>query len=393
MRILITSIVDLKKTAHNRLHQFIYHLSRNHEVTVLSINDWWKAEQTDVRLYTEGLGDIWHKVNIEYFTQREISPVYQELASVTTLGKILAKIRYQQFDMHLNYNSLISGYFVARRLKSAGIKTIYDVADDLPAMIRSSPQMLAPLRPVGEILGKAAFRGNVAIAQRITITTELLRNYFAIPPSKTVVIPNGVDVGLFHNHPSPQLKKKLGLAQAFTLGYVGVLREWVDLEPAFALARSFDSGKPEVKVLVVGAEGGLNGNKALAQRYGIRDKVIFVGTIPYAQIPEYISCMDVCLVPFKNSSISQNALPLKLFEYMACEKPVISTRLEGVMEAVGDRVLYASKGEELKARVKELYENINLRRKLGGEGCHFVKQNYSWSVICSKLEEVLLQAS
>ena len=46
MKILITSVVDLKKTAHNRLHQFVKYLNRNHEVVVLSINDWWKADQT-----------------------------------------------------------------------------------------------------------------------------------------------------------------------------------------------------------------------------------------------------------------------------------------------------------------------------------------------------------
>jgi len=45
VKILVSSIVDLSKTSHNRLHQFIRHLSRNHSITVLSINDWWKNSQ------------------------------------------------------------------------------------------------------------------------------------------------------------------------------------------------------------------------------------------------------------------------------------------------------------------------------------------------------------
>ena len=56
MKILVTSIVDLKKTAHNRLHQFVRYLAQNHEVTVLSINDWWKANQTNAELLTLKVG-------------------------------------------------------------------------------------------------------------------------------------------------------------------------------------------------------------------------------------------------------------------------------------------------------------------------------------------------
>ena len=360
---------------------------------MLSINDWWKAEQTDVTLYIQGFEEILHNVNIEYFVQRQISPIYQELASITTLGKILGEIHYQQFDVHLNYNSLISGYFVARKMKSAGIKTIYDIADDLPAMIRASPQVPALLRPVAESLGKIAFRKNVGIAERVTIITERLRDSFTISPSKTVVIPNGVDIQLFGNHASPELRKKLGLDQAFTLGYVGVLREWVDLEPVFSVVKGFESEEPNIKVLIVGEEGGVNKNKALAQWYGISDRVIFAGTVPYVQVPEYVSCMDVCLIPFKNNALSQNALPLKLFEYMACEKPVVSTRLKGVMEAVQDRVLYASNREGLKEKITQLYKNDKLRTKMGLEGREFVKDNYSWPRIYLKLEDVLSEVA
>jgi hypothetical protein len=48
MDILVTSIVDLNKSAHNsRLHQFLKVLSDKHEILVLSINDWWKAKWDD----------------------------------------------------------------------------------------------------------------------------------------------------------------------------------------------------------------------------------------------------------------------------------------------------------------------------------------------------------
>ncbi len=57
MNILITSIVDLKKSQHNRPHQLVKHLSKKHDITVLSINDWWKGgqEEMDIRFRNKGL--------------------------------------------------------------------------------------------------------------------------------------------------------------------------------------------------------------------------------------------------------------------------------------------------------------------------------------------------
>lgn len=132
MRILITSIVDLRKTSHNRLHQFIRHLAKNHSVTVLSINDWWKSGQTDVGQYQLGVENMLKNVAIRYFTNRKFNPYLQEVFSVVTLGKVLKEIGYINFGVHLNYNTLISGYYVARKLRTAGINTVYDIADDLP---------------------------------------------------------------------------------------------------------------------------------------------------------------------------------------------------------------------------------------------------------------------
>ena len=393
MKILITSVVDPQKTAHNRLHEFIKYLVQNHEVTVLSVNDWWKAGKTNAGLYTQGVKDMLSGINLKYFTQSRINPVYQELISVATLGKILEGIQYRRFNVHLNYNSLVSGYFVAKKMGAAGIKTVYDIADDLQAMIRSSPQIPTPLRPIAALAAKVALKKNISVAERVTTIGESLRDLLGNHFEKTIVISNGVDTELFHRRPSTQVRNKLGLNDAVVLGYVGVLREWVDLEPIFSAVKELEHEGCNLRVLIVGEEGELDKNKALAQKYGISDKSVFTGTVPYTEVPEYVSCMDICLLPFRKDAVSQNALPLKLFEYMACEKPVISTRLRGVVEAVGDRVIYASDAREFQAGLKALYANDELRSKLGQEGRRFVEQSFSWSKACFRLEEILLEVS
>ena len=184
----------MSKTSHNRLHQFIRHLSPNHSVTVLSINDWWKNSQTDVRQYQLGVEDILRGVDIRYFTARKIRPYLQEAFSIITVNSTLKEIDCTRFDVHLNYNPLISGHYVARRLRTAGIVTVYDIADDLPAMVRTSPQIAAVLRPLGGFVADIMIKRNIKIAQKVTFITRPLSDSYHIPSDKAEYIPNGADI-------------------------------------------------------------------------------------------------------------------------------------------------------------------------------------------------------
>ena len=147
----------------------------------------------------------------------------------------------------------------------------------------------------------------------------------------------------------------------------------------------------DIKMLIVGGGIGYEENIKLAEKYGLQENIVFTGTVPYSQIPKYISCMDTCVIPFKLDSVSQNSLPLKLFEYMACEKPVISSRVEGIMAAVNNNVLYASSAEEYKSKILELSNNEDLREKLGSEGRKIVEREYDWSRIASELEQLMYE--
>lgn len=381
MNILITSIVDLNKAAPNRLHQFVKYLSKKHDITVLSINDWWKDKQTDVKLYSESFGDILQNIEIVYLTKRRISPYLQEAFSVMGFGKILNKGDY---DVHFNYGTLISGYFVAKKMKSVGVNTVYDIADNLPEMIRTSPQIPIVVRSMGGVIGNMMLRKNIQIAKKVTVVTNFLEELCDIPQNKFELVPNGVDTELFKKYPSSQLREELGMDQSFVIGYVGVLREWVDLEPVFVAVKKLNKN---IKILIVGEEGLFKENVNLVKKYGIEDKVLFTGTVPYVEVPRYISCMDACLIPFSKNKVTEDPCPLKLFEYMACEKPVISSVF---ISAVQNKILYASNAEEYENRIVELYNNEDIRKKLGAEGRNFVKANYDWSKIALGLEKILV---
>jgi len=384
MKILVTSLPDLKKISPQRPHHLLKYLSQKHEVTVLCVNAWWLEERQDEYL-KEALGNI----KLFYLSERRINPVFQELSVAKNSNTFCNNLNCNAFDVHLNFNSLIAGYFIAKRMK---IPTIFDICDDLPERIRKSPQIPDLLKPLGKLVGQFMMKKNIALAKRITYVTKSLSDSYNFPKDKSVLIPNGVDNELFHSCSSQELKGELGLGEDFVVGFVGVLSDWVDLEPAFIALKEFVRNGLGIKMMVVGGGKMLQYFKNLSERYEISKDIIFTGSTPYTQGPVYISCMDVCLICRKSTQDSQNSLPLKLFEYMACEKPVISTPLAGVKEAVGGRVLYASNAEELKQRILELYHNEELRKRLGKEGRRFVEQNYRWEEICRRFEEVLIEA-
>ena len=394
MRILVTSIVDIKKSAHNsRLHQFLKFLSKKHEITVLSINDWWKNSwDNKAAEYNDDFEKDFYKIKNYYFTENKVSPILQEIYSIKSVNNLLKKIGYHDFDVHFNYNTLISGYVVARKMKSVGVNTIYDLADDLPEMIRTSPQINYLLRPVGGFVGDVAVKKNISISEKVSYTTDSLKDSCGMPQDKSELIPNGVDTELFKNCPLDVIKNELGINNSFIVGYVGVLREWIDFEPLFVAVEQL-SKKFDIKLLVVGGGVGYEETIELAKKNGLSNNVIFTGTVPYSKVPRYISCMDVCTIPFKPNAVSQNSLPLKLFEYMACEIPVISTKVEGIRETVQNRVLYASNSEDYKDKIIELHNDEKLRQNMGSEGRKFVEKNYNWSSITSKLENILMEIS
>ena len=371
MRILITAIIDIKKTAPNRLHHFIKYLSKNHEVTVICLNDAWKAKQVNVASQYKDFQDIVSRIEVQYITEKNISPIQQEIFSPFYINNI-SKLRLRKFDVIFNYNSLILGYYLAKRLK---IPMVYDIADDLPAMIGESPQIPKILRGIGKRVGNFMINRTIHLSRRVCAISEVFRTEYSIPPEKFQVISNGVDTSIFRNVPS-SVRQDLGIDRDFVLGYVGVLREWVDFTPVYLALKNLDN----TRLLIVGQEGLYNENRQMVKDMGIEDKVIFTGNVPYADVPKYITAMDVCLIPFRDNAISHNAIPLKLFEYMSCEKPVVSTRLGGVKDSVGERILYCDAADEYHSTIMKLRKE-RVPMSVLQDNREYVEKYYEWKSI------------
>lgn len=134
----------------------------------------------------------------------------------------------------------------------------------------------------------------------------------------TVFAPHGVDVELFARARDPDTEippAARNLARP-VIGYFGSLHEWIDLELIEWLARE----RPSWSFLLIGHAA------VDVDRLRALPNVRMIGTQPYASLPAWAKAFDVAIIPYRLNRQVQNANPLKLREYLATGKPVVSVR-------------------------------------------------------------------
>ncbi len=136
-------------------------------------------------------------------------------------------------------------------------------------------------------------------------------------------LPNGVDYNHFHIARTPGdipsdmesiVEKKRQI-----VGYYGALANWLDYELINKIARL----RPELEVVLIGwdYDGSINRLESLGN-------IHYLGTKHYSVLPRYAVWFDVAIIPFVEGDIADSTSPLKLFEYMALGKPIVTTNMK-----------------------------------------------------------------
>ena len=383
MHVLITSIIDLEKTSYSRLHHFIDHLlKKGHRVSVISIRDTWKHKGLKQNQ------ELASKIDIHYVTDKNLGVLMQKGKAFLLTRMLLQGINLSSVDIHLAYNSLIISNRIANALKKRGICTVYDLADDIPEMVATNPQIPKVLWPVAGIYSRRMLEKNLKLSSHVTISAKEFLTNMGIKRYAHTYIPNGVNLEMFK---PARDGRKVKDRQDIVVGYLGALREWVDLRPMLLGIKASEDHK--IKVLVVGGEEDLPRYKGFVSENKMGDIVTFTGNVPYKEVPSYIHQMDICTMPFRKNRVTDGTCPLKLLEYLACEKPAICSRLNETRTILGDMVLYADTPEEWKKQIQRLAEDPGLRQKMGKEARAYIQKNFEWKRLCQKMEDVLKKYS
>jgi len=159
-----------------------------------------------------------------------------------------------------------------------------------------------------------------------------------IPAEKITVIPNAVDLDDFSgsSEPNSELKRKLGLEGAVTLGFIGSFYDYEGLEILLASLPIISKQIPNVKLLLVGGGPEDDNLRKLAKQIGIENYVMFTGRVPHDKVQDYYNQVDIFVYPRKKMRLTDLVTPLKPLEAMAQHKLVAASNIGGHNELIED---------------------------------------------------------
>lgn len=229
-------------------------------------------------------------------------------------------------------------------------------------------------------------------ARLVVVVSSGLKEYYSgrIPgsTSKILVTPNAIDPGDFREDDSRRadLKKLLDLdSRDVVIGFVG------SIFPYHGVDRLLDSFAElcacrrdiSLKLLMVGDGEILPELKQKAGELGISSRVIFTGNVPYSEVHAYISCMDICVLANSKWYCS----PIKIFEYGALGKAVVSINTVAVRDVMsdGETGLLIDTAQDLTSTLRRLVDNPELRKKLALNWKVRVVKNHTWNAMAAEI--------
>ncbi len=200
-----------------------------------------------------------------------------------------------------------------------------------------------------------------------------------VPESKIHVITNGVDLPFFDNASPGELSRSaLGIPEdALIALYIGAHGISHGLP---TLVQAASKLPDDVFLLFVG-EGAVKADlKSQAESLGMKN-IKFVPGVPREQVPDYYRLSDVCLVPLKDIEGFKTFIPSKMFEIMACRRPIIGSlkgeAAEILKKSEGALVIAPENEAALIEALRTLKSDPQLRQSMAEKGRAFVEANYS----------------
>jgi glycosyltransferase involved in cell wall biosynthesis len=192
---------------------------------------------------------------------------------------------------------------------------VYDCVDEHSEYKGFNPAVVRAMEK--ELLGKA---------DMVFVTAQGLYRDKAPYCREIHLSPNAADVDHFMlaDDPLTPLAPELVDLTGPVLGFVGAIKEWVDLD----LLQHVAENRPDCTLVMVGPVG-VDVDVSGLQRL---PNVIFLGRRDRQVLPQYLKGFDVCLNPFRLNRLTETVSPLKFYEYLASGRPIASVPMPEIQD-------------------------------------------------------------
>ena len=390
MKILIIQDTDWIKRYPHQQHHLAERLSlKGHEIRVIDYEILWRSE---------GKKELFSRRHVF----NNVSKIFKDAGITVTRPGILKIPILDYISMLFTYNheikrqmkefapdvivshSILTNYLAMRLSKENSIPFVFHMTDAQHTII---PFKL--LQPIGKIIESNILKK----ADRIIVINEKLKDYaikMGANPDATYVVRAGIDLERYDpNIDGSEILAQYGIEKDnLVLFFMGVLYNFSGLkEVAIELSKNKNE---TIKLLIVGEGDAFDDLQRIREEYHLDNQIILTGKKPYQEIPAFIAASDICLLPaYSSEKIMYDIVPIKMYEYMVMGKPVIATKLPGVMKEFGEDhgVIYVDKPEDALKKAVELIDNGRVEEE-GRKAREFVEK-YNWDDIVGDFEEIL----
>ena len=230
----------------------------------------------------------------------------------------------------------------------------------------------------------ATIRGRKRLVSITRALVNILEGDFQMRFSteEMVIAPNGVDLERFASLPNPvAARRQLGLREAPTVMCTGHLYAGRGADLFLALAKSL----PQAQFVWV---GGRPEDIQIWQQRAESENIVFTGFLPNRDLPLYQSAADILLMPYSRSIMGSSgsadsaavASPMKMFEYMAAGRAIVTSDLPVIREVLNERNAVFCEpdnvrdwGPEIEALIHDDAHRIDLGKQARQDA-----QGYTW---------------
>jgi len=277
--------------------------------------------------------------------------------------------------------------WIASRVRRAPF--VLDCRDDWPRAAIA----LGELRPglVTSLLGGLMRFLQARAARVIAVTPGMLRQFEArgLDAGRLELITNGADTELFRPGPARPPGNGLTVLYAGTHGLVHGMEALMD-----AVERL--RGRSDLSFSFVGDGVAKTALEERTRTLGLA-RVEFLPSEPPERLVRRIHDADVCVATTRAHEFSGETIPVKLFDYLACGRPVVAAvsgdAAEVVLQSGGGLVVPPGDGAALAVAIERLADSPELRDTLARGGPAFVEQRYSRRAAGERLVRALESVS
>lgn len=309
---------------------------------------------------------------------RRVRPFYVDTGALQAAIEQQARRTNAQL-IHVHWSSGI-GMAARRAADALGLPLVAEVRFDLAGAVMTETIRLD--LPLLESVLRRRFErhlnGAAAVVAASHTLARLVADSFPDLDDRLYVVPNGVD--LDHFAPDAGVRQatraRLGLSDAFVVGSTTNMLRYEGLDVLIDSAAHLE--RP-IHLLLVGDGTQSADLESLASKRGV--EATFVGRVPFAEVPGYLSAMDVFAVPRRDASVTRFASPIKAVEAMAMGVPIVASSVGDLPDLLSDgRGLVIPPGDRpALCQAIDTLRDEGVRSAIGKRAHDWARVSASWS--------------